>query len=151
MTFDLLDAVQPKDGWFCAVGIKGRSIVQKLVQTREELDELADQFVADKRNAFFAVAKFQTDADRKKDNVQSLKAFWLDIDCGPTKAEVNEKTGRPDGYADQDSGKEALDAFCELVQAWEKRLFYYIRRLVDEEQDAWQILQDTWVKVLSGI
>jgi hypothetical protein len=115
MTFDLLDAVQPKDGWFCAVGIKGRSIVQKLVQTREELDELAEQFVADKRNAFFAVAKFQTDADRKKDNVQSLKAFWLDIDCGPTKAEVNEKTGRPDGYADQDSGKEALDAFCELV------------------------------------
>jgi len=43
------------------------------------------------------------------------------------------------------------DAFCELVRAWEKRLFYYIRRLVDEEQDAWQILQDTWVKVLSGI
>lgn len=43
------------------------------------------------------------------------------------------------------------DAFCELVRTWEKRLFYYIRRLVDEEQDAWQVLQDTWVKVISGI
>ncbi len=43
------------------------------------------------------------------------------------------------------------DAFRELVRTWEKRLFYYIRRLVDDEQDAWQILQDTWVKVLSGI
>ena len=42
-------------------------------------------------------------------------------------------------------------ALEELVQNWEKRLFYYIRRLVDDEQDVWQILQETWVKVLSGI
>jgi len=44
--------------------------------------------------------------------------------------------------------KEALE---ELVRAWEKRLFYYIRRLVADEQAAWQILQETWVKVLRGI
>ncbi|MHC4105965.1 MAG: RNA polymerase sigma factor [Planctomycetota bacterium] len=43
------------------------------------------------------------------------------------------------------------DAFQELVRSWEKRLFYYIRRLIDDEQDAWQVLQETWVKVLSGI
>jgi RNA polymerase sigma-70 factor (ECF subfamily) len=43
------------------------------------------------------------------------------------------------------------DALEELVRSWEKRLFYYIRRLVDDEQDAWQILQETWVKVLRGI
>jgi len=43
------------------------------------------------------------------------------------------------------------DAFQELVRAWEKRLFYYIRRLVDDEQDAWQVLQDTWLKVISNI
>ena len=115
MTFDLLDAVQPEEGWFCAVGIKGRSVVQKLVQTREELDEISEQFVADNRNAFFAVAKFKTDADRKKDNVQSLKAFWLDIDCGPTKAEINKKTDRPDGYVDQDAGLQALKEFRELI------------------------------------
>ena len=42
-------------------------------------------------------------------------------------------------------------AFEELVRAWEKRLFYYIRKLIDNEQDAWQILQDTWVKVLQKI
>jgi len=39
----------------------------------------------------------------------------------------------------------------ELVRTWEKQLFYYIRRLVDDEQAAWQILQETWVKVLRGI
>lgn len=43
------------------------------------------------------------------------------------------------------------DALEELVRSWEKRLFYYIRRLVDDEQEAWQILQETWVKVLQGI
>ena len=43
------------------------------------------------------------------------------------------------------------DALQELVGTWENKLFYYIRRMVDEEQDAWQILQDTWVKVISNI
>lgn len=43
------------------------------------------------------------------------------------------------------------DALEELVRTWERRLFYYIRRLVDNEQDAWQILQETWVKVLKGM
>ncbi len=42
-------------------------------------------------------------------------------------------------------------ALEELVRTWEKRLFYYIRRLVDNEQDAWQILQETWLKVLQKI
>lgn len=43
------------------------------------------------------------------------------------------------------------DALEELVSSWEKRLFYYIRRLVEDEQESWQILQETWVKVLQGI
>ena len=34
-------------------------------------------------------------------------------------------------------------AFEELIEMWEKRLFYYIRKLVDDEHDAWQILQET--------
>ena len=44
--------------------------------------------------------------------------------------------------------REALE---ELVRMWEKRLFYYIRRLVEDEHAAWQVLQETWVKVLQGI
>jgi len=43
------------------------------------------------------------------------------------------------------------DAFEELIRNWEKRLFYYVRRLVDDEQDAWDILQQTWLKVIQGI
>ena len=39
----------------------------------------------------------------------------------------------------------------ELVRTWEKRLLYFIRRLVDDEQDAWDVLQQTWLRVFSGI
>jgi RNA polymerase sigma factor (sigma-70 family) len=42
-------------------------------------------------------------------------------------------------------------AFEELIRMWEKRLFYYVHRLVDDEHDAWQILQETWLKVLRSI
>lgn len=34
---------------------------------------------------------------------------------------------------------------------WERRLFYYLRRLADDEQEAWDILQQTWLKVIKGI
>lgn len=42
-------------------------------------------------------------------------------------------------------------ALEELIGLWERRLFYYIRRLVDQEADAWDVLQRTWVKVVRGI
>jgi RNA polymerase sigma-70 factor (ECF subfamily) len=38
-------------------------------------------------------------------------------------------------------------AFDELVHIWERPLFYYIRRLVDTEEDAWDTLQEVWLKV----
>jgi len=44
--------------------------------------------------------------------------------------------------------REALEA---LVNQWEGRLFYYIRRLVDDEETAWDVLQETWVGVIRGI
>lgn len=44
--------------------------------------------------------------------------------------------------------KEALD---ELVRTWGPPLFYYIHRLIEDEQEAWSVLQETWVKVLQGI
>jgi len=43
------------------------------------------------------------------------------------------------------------DAFKELIGNWERRIFYYIRRLVGDEQDAWDILQETWIKAFKGI
>lgn len=42
-------------------------------------------------------------------------------------------------------------ALEELIRYWEKRLFYYVRRLVDNEEDAWDVLQETWLKVIRSI
>jgi RNA polymerase sigma factor (sigma-70 family) len=42
-------------------------------------------------------------------------------------------------------------AMEELIRLWEKRLLYYIRRLVTDEEDAWDVLQETWLKVVRQI
>lgn len=113
---DLLSRVQPDNGYFAIVGIDTYGDVrQQLVETREEVDTLISKLVDQERNVYFGVAKFDTDENRTKRNVRSLKAFWVDIDCGPTKVEPNPKTGRPAGYATQDEGLDALHDFCATV------------------------------------
>jgi RNA polymerase sigma-70 factor (ECF subfamily) len=42
-------------------------------------------------------------------------------------------------------------AFEELVHALETPLFYYVRRLVGSEEDAWDILQEAWVKAYRNL
>ncbi len=39
----------------------------------------------------------------------------------------------------------------ELIACWEQRLFYYVRRLLDDEEDAWDALQETWLSALKSI
>lgn len=102
--FDLLAAVQPDGGWFAVVGITEGGTRQVFVQTREEFDEVAARMVSQERNVFFGVAKFKDDSSRAKANVEALKAFWLDIDCGP---------GKP--YETQSDGAAALARFTKIV------------------------------------
>ena len=114
--FDLISTVQPTDGWFAMLGLKGGAPRQHLVATREELDDLVEQYVSDGYDCYFGVAKFiEGDGGRVKENVRALKAIFLDIDCGEAKAVENPKTGRPDGYIDQEAGLNALMSFCKLV------------------------------------
>lgn len=42
-------------------------------------------------------------------------------------------------------------AFDDLVRLWERPLFYYLRRLTPSEPDAWDLLQETWLKVVRAI
>lgn len=48
----------------------------------------------------------------------------------------------------QRGDRDAMDA---LVEQWQPRLFYYVRRLVDQEADAWDALQKTWLRVFRGL
>lgn len=38
-------------------------------------------------------------------------------------------------------------AFEELIALWEKPLFYYVRRLTRVEEDAWDVVQEVWLRV----
>lgn len=42
-------------------------------------------------------------------------------------------------------------AWRELVQRYERRLYYFIRRLVAQERDALDILQQVWIAAIKGM
>lgn len=42
-------------------------------------------------------------------------------------------------------------ALAELVGLWERRLLYYVRRLLADEEDARQVMQEAWIKVIGSI
>ena len=42
-------------------------------------------------------------------------------------------------------------AFEGIVKLWERSLFYYLRRLTSSEADAWELLQETWLKTLRSL
>ena len=42
-------------------------------------------------------------------------------------------------------------AFERIVAMWERPLFYYLRRLAPSEEDTWDLLQETWLKVFRAI
>ena len=44
-----------------------------------------------------------------------------------------------------------VSAFESIVRMWERSLFYYLRRLVSSEEDAWDLLQETWLKIFRSI
>ena len=112
---DLLDRILAPEGYFAVLGLKGKSAIQKLVDTREEVDIAAAEFVALGRDAYFGCAKYTTKENRTRKNVGFIRAFWIDLDCGVKKAEVNADTNRPDGYIDQATAIKALSKFCKLI------------------------------------
>ena len=113
-TFDLLDAVLPDEGWFCVIGIKDDVAWQRLVETREEADDVIQDYLDGERDVYFGCAKYETGENRKASNAKYFRSVWIDIDCGPTKGVPNEK-GRVEGYLDQETGIAELRRFCSTI------------------------------------
>ena len=38
-----------------------------------------------------------------------------------------------------------------LVALWERPLFFFVRRIVAREEDAWDVLQEVWIRVVGNI
>jgi len=112
-TFDLLDTVLPPEGRYCVMGI-GRYPDQHFVDTKEEVEELAQRFVKRKIDVFFGCAKYGPLNNRTHENAKYFRALWMDIDCGPTKGVPDEK-GIIKGYLDQQIGLDEFKKFCSAV------------------------------------
>ena len=108
-SFDLLSAVLPPEGRFCAFGIKNY-ISQKFFDTREEFDQQIEYLVDHKFDAFFGCAKYGDQDNREHKNAQYFRALWMDIDCGEDKATPDEN-GKIAGYIDQATGFQAVKEF----------------------------------------
>ena len=42
------------------------------------------------------------------------------------------------------------EVFREIVECWEPRLHYYLRRILADDDAVWDVLQETWLAVLRG-
>lgn len=113
MAFDLLDAVLAPEGRYCIFGADSYPD-QRFVDTREEAEEIIQEFVNKQVDAFFGCAKFGPADDRTHGNAQYFRSLWMDIDCGPTKGVPNEK-GIIQGYLDQEIGMAELQKFCKAT------------------------------------
>jgi hypothetical protein len=75
--------------------------VQKFYPSLDAVIEASRTFDADGYDVYFALATFNDTVSRKVTNVEALKAFFLDLDCGPSK-----------DFANQVEAIAALRTFC---------------------------------------
>lgn len=107
---DLISRVQDEGGYFALLGLKdSKPTKQEFYIGRDDFN--ARIFVLSKQgyNVFFGVAKYQSDSNRTKSNVGTLKAVWVDLDCSDEKAEAKV------GYRTQAEAVLALKTFCRTV------------------------------------
>lgn len=85
----------------CIAGIKSGRVKHFFLSEKSKADGVIDVLVNDHWNVYFGCASYKTDDNRTQDNVNSLKAFYLDIDCGK---------GKP--YEAQTDAIAKLGTFC---------------------------------------
>tara|TARA_Y100001937_G_scaffold32229_1_gene46059 strand:+ start:7296 stop:10115 length:2820 start_codon:yes stop_codon:yes gene_type:complete len=114
--FDLIGHVVPTGGIYNVVGMEQGKLKPKFTDSLEVAYEIAEEFSEQGMDVYFALGKLKEKGSRKAENVESLGAIWLDIDCGGDKAqEIESSTGLPKGYISQVEGLKALKNFCDTV------------------------------------
>jgi len=104
-TQEFLNTVLSGEGYYCIFGAKQDKKIQKFYLSLETASSVAEDMARNGYDAYFALATYETGESRKGDNAKQLKAFFLDIDCGPEK-----------DYPDQQTGIAALRDFCKSAK-----------------------------------
>lgn len=105
-TKTFLETVLGDEGSYCVFAARGSDDrkMQKFYPTVDALLHAACNFDDEGFDAYFALATFSEAGSRTADNVSQLRAFFLDLDCGPTK-----------DYETQKLAFDALRGFCKQL------------------------------------
>jgi hypothetical protein len=108
-TEEFLRRILPESGVFQAFTIRQGGAKNHAFTSHSELAE----FLRDKSErddaVYHACAAYIDGSNRKAHNTKSMKALWLDLDCGEEKA----RDGK--GYRTQEDALNALKAFCKKM------------------------------------
>lgn len=106
-TKTFLEAVLGDDGYYCvwANRLSDRRVVQKFYDSIESVIDAAHNFDGEGYDAYYALGTFTEAGSREAPNVKQLRAFFLDLDCGPTKE-----------YDSQTDALAALRTFCKQTK-----------------------------------
>ena len=100
---EFFSLVLPERGKYCIQGLTPTSNKQYFCNTQEEAEARAEELIQQQYNVYFACSKFKSNLRNNK-NIECIRVFFLDIDCGK---------GKP--YPDHISGATAGVAFCKSV------------------------------------
>lgn len=106
-TRDFLQAVLGSEGYYCLFAARSHDdrLIQRFYTQIDDMVSSAEDLDAEDYDTYFGLATFTEDNNRKGDNANELKCFFLDIDCGPSKE-----------YDNQTEGLKALRDFCKALR-----------------------------------
>ena len=91
------------EGYYCVFAARSSDErkTQKFYDTIDAVVDAAHNFDQEGYDVYFGLATFNEAGSRKVDNVKHLSAFFLDLDCGPSKE-----------FTSQEQAIKALHTFC---------------------------------------
>ena len=101
---EFLRGLLSDSGHYCVFAAKGDTRIQKFYDTIEEVERATNKFITDEFDVYFALSTFKEAGSRKGPNAHELKAFFLDLDCGPAYE-----------YPTQEAAVAAVRAFCKQL------------------------------------
>jgi len=102
-TKQFLSTVLGEDGFYCIYGMRrsDNNMSCKFYSSIDSITAKALDFDHEGYDVYYALGTFVEDNNRQADNVQQMRSFYLDIDCGPNKP-----------YPTKQDGVKALRSFC---------------------------------------
>lgn len=100
-TLGFLRAILPSTGYYCIAIKSPHGMRQQFFTSLEDAAGFAQLASSRGLETYHACASYRDGSNRKAENVQGTRAFWLDVDVGPNKP-----------YADDRTALAAVLAFC---------------------------------------